>query len=54
MFEVKGAGDNNNDDDAAAKFYLKPMNCPAHCMMFGRRTHSHRALPIRYADFGRY
>jgi threonyl-tRNA synthetase len=31
---------------------LKPMNCPAHCLIFGRATHSYRELPIRLADFG--
>ncbi len=32
---------------------VKPMNCPAHCLMFGAKLHSYRELPIRYADFGR-
>ncbi len=32
---------------------VKPMNCPAHALMFGSRLHSYRELPIRYADFGR-
>jgi len=31
---------------------LKPMNCPAHCLMFGFRERSYRELPIRLADFG--
>jgi len=31
---------------------LKPMNCPAHCLIFARAAHSYRELPIRYADFG--
>lgn len=31
---------------------LKPMNCPAHCLMFGSAIRSYRDLPIRYADFG--
>ena len=31
---------------------LKPMNCPAHCLMFAHGIHSYRDLPIRYADFG--
>ncbi|OIR58067.1 MAG: threonyl-tRNA synthetase [Amphiamblys sp. WSBS2006] len=33
-------------------FALKPMNCPAHCLMFKSRARSYRDLPIRYADFG--
>jgi threonyl-tRNA synthetase len=32
---------------------LKPMNCPAHCLMFGGRRRSYRELPWRVADFGR-
>jgi threonyl-tRNA synthetase len=31
---------------------LKPMNCPAHCLMFKYRNRSYRELPIRFADFG--
>ena len=33
-------------------FGLKPMNCPAHCLIFSHKTHSYKELPIRYADFG--
>lgn len=32
---------------------MKPMNCPAHCLMFGAERHSYRELPLRLADFGR-
>jgi threonyl-tRNA synthetase len=31
----------------------KPMNCPAHCLIFGQRKRSYRELPWRVADFGR-
>ncbi|XP_004618125.2 threonine--tRNA ligase, mitochondrial isoform X1 [Sorex araneus] len=31
---------------------LKPMNCPAHCLMFAHRPRSWRDLPLRLADFG--
>jgi len=31
---------------------LKPMNCPAHCLMFAQAIRSYRDLPIRYGDFG--
>ena len=31
---------------------LKPMNCPAHCLMFDQALHTYKELPIRYADFG--
>ncbi|XP_044528565.1 threonine--tRNA ligase, mitochondrial [Gracilinanus agilis] len=31
---------------------LKPMNCPAHCLIFAHRPRSWRELPLRLADFG--
>ncbi len=34
-------------------FALKPMNCPAHCVIFGAKKRSYRELPWRVADFGR-
>ncbi|KAM9310238.1 threonine--tRNA ligase 1, cytoplasmic isoform 2-T2 [Pholidichthys leucotaenia] len=33
-------------------YALKPMNCPAHCLMFEQRIRSWRELPLRWADFG--
>jgi len=35
------------------EFAIKPMNCPAHCLIYSSRKRSYRELPIRYADFGR-
>ena len=35
------------------EYGVKPMNCPAHCLMYMTQRHSYRELPIRYADFGR-
>ena len=40
------------DTDDGDQFGLKPMNCPAHCVMYKHRTRSYRDLPIRYLDFG--
>ena len=40
-----------NVDDR--EYGVKPMNCPAHAMLYAANTHSYRELPIRYADFGR-
>lgn len=34
------------------EFGLKPMNCPAHCIIFAQRVRSYRELPLRLADFG--
>lgn len=35
------------------EFGVKPMNCPAHCLMFSEGKWSYRDLPLRFADFGR-
>ena len=33
-------------------FGMKPMNCPAHCLMFANTMRTYRELPLRFADFG--
>jgi threonyl-tRNA synthetase len=33
-------------------FGMKPMNCPAHCLMFDNEIRSYKDLPLRFADFG--
>ncbi len=35
------------------EYGLKPMNCPAHCLIFASELRSYRDLPVRFADFGR-
>ena len=35
------------------EFGVKPMNCPAHALMYLADSHSYRELPMRWADFGR-
>ncbi|ROT41534.1 threonyl-tRNA synthetase [Sodiomyces alkalinus F11] len=35
-----------------AKWALKPMNCPGHCLIFASRERSYRELPLRMAEFG--
>jgi threonyl-tRNA synthetase len=35
------------------EYGVKPMNCPAHALMYSSKLHSYRDLPLRYADFGR-
>ncbi|MEM9191034.1 MAG: threonine--tRNA ligase [Myxococcota bacterium] len=37
----------------AIRYGVKPMNCPAHALMFGMSRRSYRELPMRIADFGR-
>ena len=33
-------------------YYLKPMNCPGHIMIYKNQVHSYRDLPIRLAELG--
>ncbi len=33
------------------EFSLKPMNCPAHVLIFKSRTRSYKDLPLRFAEF---
>jgi len=35
-----------------AKYYLKPMNCPFHILIFNARGRSYRELPLRLFEFG--
>ena len=35
------------------EFAVKPMNCPAHVLLYKAGLHSYRDLPLRLADFGR-
>jgi len=34
------------------EYVLKPMNCPFHIMIYKRKKHSYRELPIRIAELG--
>ena len=34
------------------EYYLKPMNCPFHFIIYNNETRSYRDLPIRMAEFG--
>jgi threonyl-tRNA synthetase len=38
--------------DGGTEYYLKPMNCPFHILIFRSRTRSYRELPARYFEFG--
>ncbi|CAK0866933.1 unnamed protein product, partial [Prorocentrum cordatum] len=57
LFKRSGHYQNYRDDMYGFKvegqeWFLKPMNCPGHCIMFGSRPRSYRELPIRLASFG--
>jgi len=45
-----------NDDGTVRKpgqdYYLKPMNCPMHTLIFASRGRSYRELPLRLFEFG--
>lgn len=34
------------------EWFLKPMNCPGHCVIFDSKPRSYRELPLRLASFG--
>jgi threonyl-tRNA synthetase len=38
--------------DAGQDYYLKPMNCPFHILIFKSRLRSYRELPLRMFEFG--
>ncbi|MEO8476603.1 MAG: threonine--tRNA ligase, partial [Actinomycetota bacterium] len=38
--------------DGGTEYYLKPMNCPMHILIFRSRTRSYRELPLRLFEFG--
>ena len=33
-------------------YYIKPMNCPFHIMIYNNGVHSYRDLPLRWAELG--
>jgi threonyl-tRNA synthetase len=44
--------DAGNVKRAGADYYLKPMNCPFHNLIFASRGRSYRELPLRLFEFG--
>ncbi|MCP4434317.1 MAG: threonine--tRNA ligase [Actinomycetia bacterium] len=41
-----------HDIGEGTKYYLKPMNCPFHILIFRSRQRSYRELPLRMFEFG--
>jgi threonyl-tRNA synthetase len=39
-------------DDDSAEYFLKPMNCPFHVLIYKSRTRSYRDLPMRLFELG--
>nr|WP_026535689.1 threonine--tRNA ligase [Arthrobacter sp. H14] len=56
MFPPMHVDEELNDDGTVRKpgqdYYLKPMNCPMHCLIFRSRGRSYRELPLRMFEFG--
>jgi threonyl-tRNA synthetase len=46
------ADDRGNVTKQGQDYYLKPMNCPFHCLIFRSRGRSYRELPLRLFEFG--
>ena len=44
--------DDGNVRRAGQNYYLKPMNCPMHNLIFAARGRSYRELPLRLFEFG--
>ncbi len=44
--------DADEDGHGAQQYYLKPMNCPMHNLIFDARLRSYRELPLRLFEFG--
>ncbi|MBC7662026.1 MAG: threonine--tRNA ligase [Chitinophagaceae bacterium] len=40
------------DDNKKTEYYLKPMNCPHHHLIYSARKRSYRELPLRLAEYG--
>ena len=45
-------GGDEHDHSGCRTFGLKPMNCPAHMLIFGSQKRSHKELPVRICDQG--
>ena len=50
---VTAAGKENSSELLPSGEFLKPMNCPSHCLLYSFQKRSYRELPWRVADFGR-
>ncbi|WP_187776261.1 threonine--tRNA ligase [Antrihabitans cavernicola] len=56
MFPAMHVDQELNEDGTVRKpgqdYYLKPMNCPMHCLVVRSRGRSYRELPLRLFEFG--
>ncbi|KAB2842108.1 MAG: threonine--tRNA ligase, partial [Melioribacteraceae bacterium] len=58
LWQTSGHLENYSDNMYASMkvdendYYIKPMNCPFHIMMYKSAMHSYRDLPLRWAELG--
>lgn len=58
LFSISGHLQNYKDSMFAAmkmdneEYYIKPMNCPFHHLIFKSKTRSYKELPLRLAEYG--
>jgi threonyl-tRNA synthetase len=56
MYPPMHVDDERHEDGSLKRqgqdYYLKPMNCPMHCLIFRARGRSYRELPLRLFEFG--
>ncbi len=57
LWRISGHWDKYRDnmfvtEDDGRPMALKPMNCPAHCVLYAMEQHSYRDLPVRYSEPG--
>lgn len=53
LYEEGPDGGGEGDENPTERYYLKPMNCPHHHMIFKAQKHSYRDLPLRISEYGR-
>ena len=41
------------EGDEGEELFVKPMNCPGHCLLYNSTKRSYRDLPLRFAEFSR-
>ncbi len=52
MHDEAEAGGDSGGGGEPEKYYLKPMNCPHHHMVFASEKRSYRDLPLRFTEYG--
>lgn len=53
LYEEGPDGGGHGEDNPTERYYLKPMNCPHHHMVYRAEKRSYRDLPLRLSEYGR-